>query len=1036
MIRFFASHRTASHMLMLLLIALGASTLPQLRRETLPHFTQDKLQVSVVYPGATADDVEDAVCRRIEDALERVNNVEEMASEAREGVGTVTVTMIEGADFQRFLDEVRTEVDAIDDLPELTEEPTIRELNRTDQVVSVAVTGPMSVSHLKAYCEELKERLQRTDAVSQVTVQGFSEHQIRIEPSAQVLRELGLSVSDLARVVSQQSVDLPAGIIETTDRDVLVRFTDERRRPRDFEDLIVAASSTGAEVRLGDIAAITDRFELDEEKILLDGQRAGLLQITKTRTEDVLNAFDAVQAFAEAELRTAPPGVRLILTQDAATNVRDRLEMLFTNGWQGLLLVFLVMWAFFAFRFSFWVALGLPVSFLGAMFFLPLVGLTINMLTTVGLLVGIGLLMDDAIVISENIAAHVERGEAPLEAVVAGTNEVKMGVLYSFLTTICVFVPLAFLSGTIGKVLRPMPIILVLVLSVSLVEAFLILPHHLAHSLAKPRSSSRRRLRHLLEAALDGFRDKVFARIVAFAIAWRYLCVGLAAAVFIVSVAMIPAGVLKFRAFPDIEGDTLEARVLLPQGTPLARCEAVVARITAALERVNAHFKPSQPGGQDLVLHVNVQYSKNADAFEAGPHVATVAVDLLGAEIRNAGDKAILARWRQEVGTVEDVLSLKFAESQVGPGGRAIDVTLQGDNLAELERGANEALAWLAAFRGVYDLSHDLRPGKPEIRLRLSEGAKASGLDAQAIASQLRAAFHGATAREIQVGREAYEIDVRLAPADQDSLADLEEFHVTLPDGTQAPLGAVTTMEPGRSYARIARLDNQRSARIQGEVDTRVANTREVLARFRSEFAPAFLQRHPSLHLSFEGEAKEARDTQESMLRMFLLGVLGIYLLLGFQFRSYIEPLIVMMAIPFAVVGVIWGHILMGLDFSMPSMLGFVSLSGIVVNDSILLVEFVKLRRRQGMGIAEAATRASRERFRAVLLTSLTTVAGLLPILSERSIQAQILTPIATSLVFGLLASTLLILILLPVSYTILDDLGAATINTEAQASQ
>ncbi|HUU42532.1 MAG TPA: efflux RND transporter permease subunit, partial [Planctomycetota bacterium] len=467
MIRFFAAHPTAANLMMLLFIILGITALPHLQRETFPRFADEQVEVRVVYPGATATDVEEAVCRRIEDAIEGVNYVDEVLSEAREGVGVVTVTLQEGADFQAFWDDIRTEVEAIDDFPLITEKPVIRKLNRTDRVVSVAVTGPMSVTDLKAYCQEMKERMQAPGKISNVAVLGFSEHQIRIELSTLSLMQSGLSVAEIAGMIARQSVDLPAGAIETRDRDILIRFTDERRIVQEFADLVVLAGPSGGEIRLGDIARITDRFELDEAKVVFNGRRAGLLEVTKTRTEDILTVYDAVVAFVERERRTAPPGVELALTNDVSSLVRDRLDMLSRNGWQGLLLVFLVMWLFFSFRFSFWVAMGLPVSFLGAFFLMPLLGYSVNMITMVALLLGIGLLMDDAIVIAENVAVHVRRGEDLLKAVVEGTREVKMGVLFSYLTTVVVFVQLAFLEGSIGRVMRLMPLILILVLTVS-----------------------------------------------------------------------------------------------------------------------------------------------------------------------------------------------------------------------------------------------------------------------------------------------------------------------------------------------------------------------------------------------------------------------------------------------------------------------------------------------------------------------------------------------------------------------------------------
>lgn len=1024
MIHYFGHHPTAANLLMILIVVAGLATLPGLRRETLPDFSPEEVEVQVVYPGASAEDVEEVVCRRIEDAVDGLSGVGEVRCEAREGMGSTVVKMLPGTDFARFLDDVKIEVDAIDTFPEAAEEPVIAPLGRTDQVISLAVTGPMSTPDLKAYAEELKDRMQRLESLSQITIQGFSDHQLRVHVPALALNQYGLSMSDIANAIARQSVNLPAGSITTREREILLRFDDERDSVRELAELIVVGSESGAEIRLGDIAELSDRFELEEDKIEFNGARAAVLQVTKTKEQDTLTVVRAVEAFVAAERARAPPGVRFNLTQDVASIVADRLELLVKNGLQGLVLVVLTMWLFFTFRFAFWVAVGLPVSFLGGLFFMSLLGYSINMISMVALLIALGLLMDDAIVIAENVATHLARGKTPYAAAVAGTREVAPGVTASFLTTVAVFGPLAFLEGDIGKVLAVLPVALIGVLAVSLVEAFLILPHHLAHSLQHAAGRPPGRLRVAVEGRVEWLREAVLGRAVDWAVHWRYLFIGLVVAAFLGSVGFVAGGHVKFLAFPEIDGDVVEARILLPQGTPLWRTEAVVERVVGALGRVDAEFAPRQPGGQALVRNVNVRFRVNADAHEVGPHVATVSVDLLGAEIRDARVDAVLDAWRREVGDLPDILAINFKEPQIGPAGLAIDVRLGGPDLDELKAASLELQAWLRRYPGVLDLSDDLRPGKPEVRLRLRPGAYSLGLDAANIAGQLRAAFFGTTASEIQVGSEAYEVDVRLSDSDRDSLADLERYRLTAPDGSLVPLRAVATLERGRGFARIHRIDGQRTVTVQGDVDPHAANALEIIDDTRARLLPDLLARYPGIEIRFEGQAAEAGATGGSIRRGFLLGLIGIFILLSFQFRSYIQPLAVMVAIPLALIGVVWGHVLMGLDLSMPSIMGFVSLAGIVVNDSILLVTFLKLGVRDGLGVTEAAKRASRERFRAVLLTSLTTIAGLLPLLSEKSLQAQVLIPLITSIVFGLLVTTLLVLLVVPALFTILDDLG------------
>ena len=1030
MIGFFARHPTAANLLMILLLVVGLMALPTLQRETFPDFSTDAVQVQVPYPGATSGEVEEAICQRIEDAIDGLTDLHEMRCEARESLGRATIEMIEGGDIDRFLGELKTEIDAIDAFPELAEDPVIRQLNRTDLVISIAITGAMAEPDLKVYAEEVKDRLTRRPEISQVELQGFSERQIRIALDAVALRQYGLSVADVAGIIGRQSVELPSGAIETGERDVLLRFSDQRQSPRAFENLVVLGAESGAEVRLGQIARITDRFALDEERVLFNGRRAAVLQVSKTKAQDTLTVMAEVEAFIAEEAARAPPSVTFALTRDTASIVRDRLTMLIRNGAQGLVLVFLVLWLFFSFRFSFWVAMGLPASFMGSLFVMTVIGYSIDMLTMVALLIAIGLIMDDSIVIAENIARQLRAGKGALEAAIAGTREVSVGVLSSFATTICVFGPLAFLAGDIGKVLKVVPVVLIVTLSVSLLEAFLILPNHMAHALGQMR---RGRLGRGFDAGFERLRAG-FGHLVDRAVDLRYLTLGLVAMAFLASLAMVLGGELKFRAFPDLDGDVIEARILLPQGTPIARTEAVVADVAAALERVDRAFTPDQPEGQALLRNRLIQFNVNADAFESGPHIATVTGDLLGGEVRNARVDDLLNAWRREVGELTDVVSLAFKEPQIGPAGSPIEIRLQGDELDRLKAASSQLISWLDRYHGVADLNDDLRPGKPEIRLRLREGATALGLDATAIAQQLRAAYFGQTAAEIQVGPESFEIDVQLAAADQDSLADLDYFAVTLPAGGQVPLTAVAEAETGRGYARINRIDARRTVTIRGDVDSQVANANEILADTRQRFLPDLQRAYPGVTISLEGEAAEQAETGASLVRGFTFGMIGIFLLLSFQFRSYVEPVIVMLAIPMALIGVVWGHIVMGLELSMPSMLGFASLAGIVVNDSILLVTFVKLHAADGGEVDRAARQASRDRFRPVLLTSLTTIAGLLPLLFERSLQAQVLVPLVTSLAFGLMASTVLVLIVVPAFYAVLHDLGVTTVARERRA--
>ena len=1024
MIRYFAEHPTIANLLMLLLLAMGVFTISDIRREALPDVTPTEVEVSVVWPGATAGEVEEAVCQRIEDAIDGVRYVNEVRSEAREGICKVTIKMTPTGEFLTFKDDIDTEVNAIDDFPKEAEDPKIIQLGTDDVVLVILVSGLPTVQDLKAYSEDLKDRLQLLPTISLVDVEGFSDRQFRVKLVAEALMRYGLSVRDVADKIAAQSVDFPAGNIETRQREILVRFTEKRRSPKQLEDLVIQSSSDGVDIRLGDLGTVVDLFELDENKVERNHQRAARVVVKKGKKEDSIRIATAVRQFVEDEQARLPDSVQLMITEDGTTALRNQIALVGINGLQGMVLVFFTLWLFFAMRMSFWVVLGLPVSFLGACYFMPLLNLSINTMTLIGFLLALGLLMDDAIVISENIIAHMRQGKSSLQAAIDGTNEVKAGVISSFLTTICVLGPLAFIQGDIGKQLRVVPMILILVMAVSLIEALCILPRHLGHALHHYKPDQGNRFRRGFDRAIDWTREVLVGRTTDILLRFRYLFSSCMIALLIIAVGFFASGRLPFLALPDLEGDVIVARILLPQGTPLYRTEKVVAQVQQGLETMNQHFAAEQPNGQNLVQASNVQFNKNVDAFEEGPHLATITVDLLTAEERTGRIDDYLRIWRKKMGPVPDVISVTLSEPGQGSAGRAIDVRIIGNDLKQLKQAAGELYHWFDGHAGVINLSDDLRPGKLELRLRMRSGVLGQGLTAADMAAQISGAFQGVTADEVQIGPDAYEIDVRFRKNDRNSITDLDYFHFTLPDGRQVPLNAVAEIDSGRGWARIARVDSRRTVTLRGDIDVNITNTAKLFAELKQDFLPGFFERYPQIRIDFQGEIKEAGTTQNSMIIGMLIGLLGVFILLSFQFRNYSEPLIVMSAIPLTLIGVVGGHMLLDFPFTLPGLLGFVSLSGIVVNDSILLVEFIKIERRKGKSVMEAASLASRDRFRAVLLTSITTIAGLMPILAEESVQAQILKGLVISISFGLMASTVLVIFMVPCLYTILGDFG------------
>jgi HAE1 family hydrophobic/amphiphilic exporter-1 len=631
-------------------------------------------------------------------------------------------------------------------------------------------------------------------------------------------------------------------------------------------------------------------------------------------------------------------------------------------------------------------------------------------------------LMDDAIVIAENIAARMNRGERAMQAAINGVTQVLPGIMSSFATTLMVFGSLAFITGEIGQILRVMPIVLIVVVSVSLLEAFLILPSHLGHSLAAIDKCEDSKFRQLFEAKFDHLRDHWFGPLLDRAVEYRYLTLGLVLMSIILSITLPASGQLKFVGFPDTEGDIVEARLLLPQGTPLARTEFIVERIQNVALDLNRQLKSQQPEAQDLVRNITIIYGQNPDAFETGPHVARVVIDLLSAEIRNTGLDEFRDAWRDELAGLSDVISLKFTEPAIGPGGRPIEVRLKGAELERLKQASQEMQHWFLSYQGITDITDDLRPGKRELRLRLKDSAGVLGINAKTVADQTRSAFQGITVDEFPLGSETYEVDLRLPASDRLDPHNLEQMSITTRDGSLIPLPIVAHIEEARGWARINRIDRQRAVTVYGDVQRDVVNAQELLQLAAIELFPQLREKYPDIQIDTQGESQSSAETSQSMLRNVLLGLFGVYMLLAFQFRGYLAPITVMTVIPTALVGVMFGHWLLGLDLTMPSIIGMASLFGVVVNDSILLVVFMRDARGEGTEVIKAAKQSARARFRPILLTSITTIAGLLPLLTETSTQAQILIPMAASLAFGLTSATLIGLFLVPSIYCILND--------------
>ncbi|EHD0095850.1 efflux RND transporter permease subunit [Vibrio vulnificus] len=1021
MIAFFARHATGANVLMMAVLLLGAFALPKLQKDTFPLTPTKNIEVRIVYPGASPFEMMEEVCYPLEDSLDKLSGIKELSCDARENLVIANVEIGDDEDIDTLTSDIQQQVNAINDFPDRVEQITVSKLDRVATVASVAITGNMSGRDLYLYAQQIKHKLKESPLIAQVTVSGFADQEIEIRVSQWKLQQYGLSVSDLSNLVQQQSISTPAGVFSNELEEISVRFDHLGSNVRDFENIVIKSSEAGTQVRLGDVAVIQQKFTTDENQILFNGQRAALLQVSKTQFQDTLTVKDAIVSIVEQEQTKAPEGVVLTITQDSSTNIIERLRILTSNGVQGLALAFLMLWAFFNIRFSFWVTMGLPVSFLGAIFAIQLLGYTLNMMTLVGLIVAIGLLMDDSLIIAENIAAKRQQGLPAFDAAIEGTKQVFPGVIASFATTIMVIGPLMFLTGNMGEVLRYIPIVLLITLLVSLIEASLILPSHLAHSHTECRSNP---IRDKFIAGFENIRDRFFVPLSVKAMNAPYLSLGILVMVVMISTASISSGWLKFKAMPALESDVLQARILLPQGSLLSQTEVVVEKVANALEELNQEYVEKYPSSKPLVASTTIMFNSNADANESGPHMATVSADLLPAQFRQQSIKELIQEWKQKVGPIADVVSLKFTDKERGIAGNGIDIRVQGESLEQLNQVSRSLVKWLKEFDGVYNLSTDLREGRTEFHVNLLDEAGVMGVNASNVAQTLRAAVKGSTDLTVFQQGELVDISVRLDEfTHQASLYELNSLMVTAANGTLVPLSSVATFDRKQAFSRIHRINGMNTVVVQGNIDTRVANAREIMLQFNNEFVPQTQVKFPDVSFASQGQDKESSETGSSLATFFALGVVGIYLILVFLFQSYTQPIAVLLAIPMGWIGVVWGHLGMGFDLTIPSLVGFATLAGIVVNDNILLVNFIKQNIAQGERLIDACRAAVCDRFRAIFITSLTTFAGLLPLLAETSTQAQFLTPLIASIAFGLVSATLLASIVVPCVLLILDDL-------------
>jgi len=996
---FMASNHVAANILMLFLLVGGVFALWKLPVQVFPDLPTQMITVRVPYLGAAPAEVEEGVCMRVEEAIAGVEGIDRIRSIAQEGMGTVIAELKDGADPRRVLDDIKAEVDRIETFPEQTEKPVISEVLSRTQVINLVVHGAVPESTIKTLAEQIRDDLTAMDAISQVEISGVRRFEIDIEVSEDTLRRYDLSFEQVAAAIRRNSLDVPGGTIKTRGGEILVRGKGQRYRGPEFADIVVLARPDGTRIRLGDIATVSDGFEDSDIASRFDGAPAATVQVFRVGDQGAIEIVDAVKAYLEELRPRLPAGVEVDTYEDRSEILHSRIDLLLRNGRLGLILVFLSLAIFLDLRLAFWTTMGIPTSFLGAMLVLSHFGVTINMISLFAFIVSLGLVVDDAIVIGENIFAYREKGIEPLQASIRGVREMAIPVIFSVLTTVAAFIPLAYTSGRMGQIMRTIPIVVVSVLLISLCEALFILPSHLARSRGRRVPGPIARLQGRARKALEGFVNGPYARLLETAVRRRYV--------------------------------TLATELTMPKGTPLEVTEAYAARIERAARQAAAQFEKDRPkDSPPIIRHVATVIGQQPRAQrvaagghsqgvggDSGGHLAEITVELLDSEDRGIPSPVLANRWRKLVGEIPGASALAFS-SNLFSVGEDINVELSHRNFTTLVRAADRLKSAIREYPGVGDVADSFEPGKVELKIHLKPEGHNLGLTLADLANQVRHAYWGDQAERIQRGRDDIRVKVRYPEDARRTLASLDALRIALPDGTRIPFPTVAEVIEGRGYSIINRTDRRRVVTVTGTVDEQVANANEINEQIRDEVLPQLVQDFPGLSFRFGGSQREQSKSMKSIGVNFLIAQLAIFALLAIPLRSYIQPLIIMTAIPFGIVGAVVGHLIMGLDLSMLSGMGLVALTGVVVNDSLIMVDLINRERAEHIPLNQVLLDSGIRRFRPILLTTLTTFFGLTPMILERSMQARFLIPMAVSLGFGVMFATALI----PALYRILED--------------
>jgi multidrug efflux pump subunit AcrB len=1025
MIAWFARNSVAANLLMISIVIGGIVALrTSIPVEVFPPSQPQVVSVSVTLRGATPEDVELGVAVRIEEAVQDLEGIEQIRSTSREGGTTVDIEIDEDYDARELLNDIKSRVDAINVFPAEAERPVISLATRTWSVINVVVAGEFSEQELRTVAEQVRDDLLALDDITQVELDSVRRYEISIEASQDRLRDAGITLADVARAIRESSVDLSAGNVRTAGGDVLIRSKGQAYRRGDFETIVVKTNPDGSIIRLRDVARVNDSFEEDAVKVRFNGTPSAFINVSRVGKQSALDVAEKVRNYVDDKQASLPVGMSISYWDDDSVILKNRLSILFNSAWQGGLLVVLLLTLFLRPAIAFWVFIGIPISFFGSFMVMAALGVSINLMSLFGFILVLGLVVDDAIVTGENVYSHLRNNEEGLSAAISGTKEVAIPVTFGVLTTMCAFVPIMFIEGRLGDIFGAISAVVIPVLMFSLIESKFVLPAHLKHIKIRGVSAGGNRFQRWQKGFADGFENailKFYKPALKVAIRHRYATLATFVGALLVIFALLQAGYTRWIFFPSVPSETVTASIEMPVGAPFEITDRHISRMLAAARELKEKYNAKWP--EDEVVR-NILASTGTSGRSNGSNVGRIQIEMSPAEERvgKISSLELVNEWREMIGPIPGAENVTFRSSWFR-GSSPIDVQFSGNSLEQLNAVGAELKSHLETYEGVFDINDSLSDGKEELRIDMTQQGLVLGLTRTDVVSQVSQAFRGFEAQRIQRGRDDIRVIVRLLGAERSTIDTLNEMLITTPDGRQVPLANVARLTPDKGPSQITRIDRYRVLNVTADVDKTEANMTLIQSSLR-DYLDNLLVRYPGIRYDLEGEARQQREAFGSLYIGLVVVMFAIYCLLALPLKSYTQPLIVMSIIPFGAIGAIIGHWIMGYSVSLLSLLGLLALVGIVVNDSLVLVDRINQKHRGGMPLIDAVAEAGVARFRPVMLTSLTTFLGLLPMLSVKATTAQFLIPMGISLAYGILFATLITLVLIPANMLIADDIG------------